>query len=320
MHVVIYLPTAFYSAIASAIAEVLQVVNDIDPAKPFTYEFVSRQRQAISKSHISFPAKQRPSKRMDVLILLAGATPDIAQTVDLLDDEIRRTKSLIRQADKDGAVIATTCASSYLLAASGLLNGKRATISWWLKKEASVRFPLVRWEPSRMIIRQGRIYTTGAAFAGLELISRLLIDLGFKEQERRVRKLLVLPPSRVLQSPYEEPANPYEHEPPFVQALNQLARKDLARLDPATLARSLRLSHRTLSRRFNDELQTSPGRWIQQKRLERAKLLLETTRFSVSEICYKIGYEDAPSFSRLFSAATGLTPRTYRHQIQSPGD
>jgi transcriptional regulator GlxA family with amidase domain len=314
MHVVVYLPSAFYSAIASTVVETLQAVNDVHGSPLFSFEFVAKHPRAVSKSGISFPAKTRPSKKMDVLILLAGLRPGIAETLRLLDEESEHTKPLIKLAQRQGAVIASTCGAAYLLAASGLLDGKRSTISWWLKKEAGRRFPKVRWEPSRLIIRQGRIYTSGAAFSGLELITALLIDLGFAKEERQVRKLMVLPPSRQFQSPYEMPVP--EPVDAFEKKLNALSKENLPRLNIEFLAQRFGMSPRTLSRRFFDEFQTSPGKWIQQKRLENARTLLEVTRLSISEVCYRVGYQDLASFSRLFAKTTGMPPGEFRRQIR----
>jgi transcriptional regulator GlxA family with amidase domain len=220
---------------------------------------------------------------------------------------------LIRLAQKQGAVIASTCGAAYLLAAAGLLDGKRSMISWWLKKEPNRRFPQVRWEPPRMIARQGRIYTSGAAFSGLELITTLLIDLGFTKEERQVRKLMVLPPISPIPEPYEmlyaEAVDPFENK------LNRLTKEHIQELDLRFLAERLGASSRTLSRKFFNELQTSPGKWIQDKRLEMARRLLESTRLNVSEICYRVGYQDVASFSRLFVKATGVPPAEFRRQI-----
>jgi len=177
------------------------------------------------------------------------------------------------------------------------------------------RFPAVRWEPSRMIVRQGRIYTTGAGFSGLELITTLLVDLGFEKEERQVRKLMVLPPSRQFQSPYEE-AFP-EVRDPFEKQLNGFSKDNIRELDLRFLANRLGMSFRTLSRKFKNELQITPGKWIQNKRLEMARALLEMTRLSVSEICYRIGYQDVASFSRLFAKSTGMPPADFRRQIVS---
>jgi transcriptional regulator GlxA family with amidase domain len=86
MHVVVYLPSAFYSAIASTVVETLQAVNDVHGSALFSFEFVAKHPPAVSKSGISFPAKIRPSKKMDVLILLAGLRSEISETLRLLDE------------------------------------------------------------------------------------------------------------------------------------------------------------------------------------------------------------------------------------------
>jgi transcriptional regulator GlxA family with amidase domain len=316
MHVVVYLSSGFYAAIAATIIETLQAVNSVTGTKVFSFEFVAKQKRAVSKSGIRFKANTEPSKKMDVLILLAGAESEAAQTVQLLDRETKHVLALIHDAQRQGSIIAATCGASYFLAGSGILDGKRSTISWWLKKEASRRFPAVRWEPSRMIIRQGRIYTTGAGFSGLELITTLLLDLGLSKEERQVRKIMVLPPSRQFQSPYED-SFPVAVDP-FDKQLNQLSREHIRQLDLQFLARRLGMSSRTLSRKFSQELQTTPGRWIREKRLEMARALLETTRLTVSRICYRIGYQDAASFSRLFAKSAGLPPAEFRRQIATP--
>ena len=315
MHVVIYLPSAFYAAIATTIIETLAAVNEVSSAKVFTFEFVAKRAHAVSKSGIRFQAKTEPSKKIDVLILLAGAESEAAQTMQLLDREMKHVLPLIQRAHRQGALVAATCAASYFLAGAGMLDGKRSTISWWLKKEASRRFPAVRWEPSRMIIRQGRIYTTGAGFSGLELITTLLLDLGLSKEERQVRKIMVLPPSRQFQSPYEEsfPAT----TDPFEKQLNQFSKENIRDLDLQFLARRLGMSSRSLFRKFIKELQTTPGKWIQEKRLEMARALLETTRLTVAEICDRIGYQDVASFGRLFAKSTGMPPIEFRKQIAS---
>ncbi|MBV8214613.1 MAG: helix-turn-helix domain-containing protein [Verrucomicrobia bacterium] len=313
MHVVVYLSSGFYAAIAATIIETLQAVNSVSGTEIFSFEFLAKKSRAVSKSGIQFKANIEPSKKIDVLILLAGAESEATQTLQLMDRETKHVLPLIHEAERQGSIIAATCGASYFLAGSGILDGKRSTISWWLKKEASRLFPAVRWEPSRLIIRQGRIYTTGAGFSGLELITTLLLDLGLSKQERQVRKIMVLPPSRQFQSPYED-SFPAALDP-FEKQLNKLSRENIRELDLQFLALRLGMSSRTLSRKFSQELQTTPGRWIQEKRLEMARTLLEVTRLTVSEICYRVGYQDLASFSRLFAKSTGMPPAEFRKQI-----
>lgn len=205
-HIAIWLPSSFYSAVASTIVETLQVVNDVSSTAVFTYEFLSRTRQPVSTTGIRFSARAQPSRKMDALILLAPPGLDVQQLTRSLDHERQYTRPLIELAQEQRASIAALCGASYLLADAGLLNGKRATIAWWLKQEARRKFPRVRWDASRLIVRQGHVYTSGAGFSGLELITTLLVDLGFARQERLVRKIMVLPPPRRFQSPYELPS------------------------------------------------------------------------------------------------------------------
>jgi transcriptional regulator GlxA family with amidase domain len=254
---------------------------------------------------------------MDCLIVLGVPGMDPHAVTDALSVEARHVRPLIALARRQGARIAATCAGGYLLADSGILDGKRATISWWLKDEVARLFPRVRWEPSRLLVRQGRIYTTGAGFSGLELITTLLVDLGFPDQERRVRKLMVLPPPREFQSPYEFPMSDVVPQvEPFEGRLNEIAKKNIRYLSLTLLAQELGMSARTLTRRFHEKLDFTPGKWIQAKRLEMARLLLEDTRLKLAEVCYRVGYQDVPSFCRLFAKTTGMAPGEFRKQIR----
>ncbi len=318
VHLVIWLPTRFYSAVAATLIETLQIVNDFTGEALFSYEFVSARRSTTSMSGISLRTRLRPSRKMNGLIVLGVPGTEPRELADALHVEARHVRPIIALARRQGARIAATCAGSYLLAESGILNEKRATISWWLKDEVVRRFPRVRWEPARLLVRHGQIYTTGAGFSGLELITTLLVDFGFPDEERRVRKLMVLPPPREFQSPYEfSMSDVVPQADYFERRLNETAEKSLRLLSVEVLARQLGMSERTVTRRFHDELGLSPGKWIQARRLQMARALLEDTRLKISEVCYRVGYQDAPSFCRLFARTTGMTPGEFRKQIRT---
>jgi transcriptional regulator GlxA family with amidase domain len=297
--------------------EILELVNNIKRAKAFSFEFVSRRSPSRSTGGVSFISRANPSRKMDVLVLLAMPGLEVPQLIRDLDNESKYSKPIIALARRQGAIVAAHCGGCFLLADSGALDGKRSTISWWLKAEAARRFPKVRWDASRLVVRQGQIYTCGGGFSGLELAKALLVDMGFAKEERIVRKLLLLPPTRRFQSPYEFQLDTLSEDvDPLGQRLNELSRKNLRVLSLDFLASELGMSKRTMSRRFNDELETNPGKWIQERRLEAARTLLEGTKLSIAEICYRIGYQDAASFSRLFSKTTGMAPGEFRKQLQ----
>lgn len=315
MHFVIFLPQGFYAAIAATIAETLQAINDQTRPDTITYEFVSSKKHAVSRSGIVFQSNAKPSRKMDVLILLTSLGAEMNPSTKLMKEENEETRPLLKKAQEQGTVIAATCGAAYLLASSGLLDERRATISWWLKKEVSELFPKVKWETTKILVRDGNIYTSGGGFSGLELITTLLSDLGFSAEERIVRKLLVFPPARQFQSPYEFPlAIPCND---FEGKLNEFLKQEADQLSLPNLAEYLGMSPRTLARKFQDELAISPGKWIQQKRIDMAITLLEETNLSISEICYEIGYQDVSSFTRLFAKITGMSPGEFRRQIKS---
>jgi transcriptional regulator GlxA family with amidase domain len=297
--------------------EILELVNNIKRAKVFSFEFVSRRSPSRSTGGVSFVSSANPSRKMDVLVLLAMPGLEVPQLIRDLNNESKYSRPIIALAQRQGAIVAAHCGGCFLLADSGALDGKRSTISWWLKAEAARRFPKVRWDASRLVVRQGQIYTCGGGFSGLELAKALLVDMGFSKEERIVRKLLLLPPTRRFQSPYEFQLDTLSQDvDPLGQRLNELSRKNLRELSLDFLASELGMSKRTMSRRFNDEFETNPGKWIQERRLEAARTLLEGTKLSIAEICYRIGYQDAASFSRMFSKTTGMAPGEFRKQLQ----
>jgi transcriptional regulator GlxA family with amidase domain len=268
VHVAIYLASDFYSAIALTAVETFQTVNELRSEAAITWEFVSSEKQAISKSGVAFTSRRKPLKKMDVLMLLAGAKPKVEQTIDLLHRESRRARPIIELAHSQRATLAATCGAAFMLAACGLLDRKRATVAWWMKDAVARLYPQVRWQSSRIIVRDGRIYTTGAGFAGMELIRQLLRDKGFADEEQKTSKLLVLPPVRLWQSPYEIVS---EHLPidPFEKKIEDVASKDIKKLSVPFLANCLGMSPRTVARAFLRELKTSPGKWIQEARIRR---------------------------------------------------
>jgi transcriptional regulator GlxA family with amidase domain len=308
----IYLPGEFYSGVASSLFEIIQVINQVKNKEVISVEFVAHGKAARSRSGVLFPASPLSNKKIDVLLVLAGLGAELVPNEEVLEKESLKALPIIKKALKDKAIIGATCGAAYFLAKAGLLNGKRATISWWLKRLALRRFPDVRWEPSRMVIRSGRIYTSGGGFSGFELLSAILIDIGFSKEEKLVRKLMVLPPARTSQAPYELDGIAGITDSDFIEKLERLAKKYLPDLSVVLLARELHVSERTLARKFRDELSISPGKWIQEKRLLKAKILLESGSLSIDQVCMDIGFEDLSSFSRLFKKTTGMSPTEYK--------
>lgn len=313
MHFVLYLPRNFYAGVAASLIEMIGAINEVSKKEVLTLEVIATGKSARSRSGLTIATQTRTSRKIDVLLLLAGAGAELQPDAGLLKKEYRQASPLIQQAQRNGAILAATCGASFFLAYAGLLDGKKATVSWWLKTLAADLFPKVKWDTARLLVRSGKLFTSGGGYAGFELMAALLKEKGFSKELLLARKLMVLPPARTSQSPYDlGEVTTLASTPSFLQELEKYLRTQLAQLSPPFLAARLHLSPRSLHRKFMAEAGMTPGKWIQQKRLEKARVLLETTTTPIDDVCMEVGYEDLSSFSRLFKKTVGLSPTEYR--------
>lgn len=316
MNVVVYLPGNFYASVGAFVCELFLTLNAVRGRRHFNVKFISRHRKAITRSGIRFPVARLDPDKIDLLVLLAGHSLNLLNLERELDEEIDFAQQVIKRAARDKAVIAGTCSASLLMAKAGLLDHKRATVSWWADAAAKRLFPRVKWDSSRIITRHKNIYTCGGVYSAMDLLTAVLVDMGYEADTRQARKLLVSPPVRQLQQPYatESSLGPKSE---FQSRLDRLVEElglDQVSLD--SIARGFVLTPKTLARRFKLELDVTPGKWLQAARISKAREYLETSALSVAEICNRIGYGDQASFTRLFSRITGLTPSEYRRQMR----
>lgn len=223
----------------------------------------------------------------------------------------------LRTLHRAGTVLVSVCAGAFLLAETGVLNGRRATTHWVYDAPFAARFPAVRLDTGRLLIDDGDVITAGGLMAwtdlGLTLVER---HLGPALMREVARYLLVDPPGRE-QRTYAAFLPRFDHgDAAIVKAQHQLHR------DPATpgpaLATEAGLEDRTFLRRFRRATGLTPTAYRHALRLGQAQLLLETTRQTVDQIAWAIGYDDPGAFRRLFQAHLGLSPRAYRQKFAHP--
>ena len=230
--------------------------------------------------------------------------------------ENQHALQLLQRAAARGSTVAASCSAVLLLAGAGLLDGRRATISWWLAALLRRMAPACQVDEMRMVVEDGPVVTAGAAFAQIDLMLWLLRrQFGQALSEAVARVLLV--DGRQLQSPYIDPA--------MVNAGHDL----LARIEAEVratlphppsveaLANALAMSPRTLARHVRSASGRSPLALIQSVRLACARDLLEGGRWSVDEVAHRVGYQDATALRRLMKKAFGATPRQMRGTLDS---
>lgn len=316
MNVVVYLPENFYASVGAFVSELFLTLNAVRGRQHFNVKFIAKNQKAITRSGIRFPVTKLVPDKIDLLVFLAGHSMSLLNLERELDEEIDFARQIIKRAIRDKAVIAGTCSASLLMAKAGLLDSKRATVSWWASAAARRLFPQVKWDSARIIARHKKIYTSGGVYSAMDLLTSVLVDMGYEADTRQARKLLVSPPVRQLQSPYETEFS-LGPRSEFQLRLDRLVEElgvDKVNLD--SIARGFAMTPKTLARRFKLELDVTPGKWLQTVRIAKAKEYLEVSTLSVGDICGRIGYGDQASFTRLFGRVTGLTPSEYRRQMR----
>lgn len=228
----------------------------------------------------------------------------------------KETIDWLYQQGRQGACLCSVCAGAFLLAQTGLLNGKRATTHWHLAEDFARQFPEVILQRDKMIVDEGNYITAGGVSAYLDLALYLVARLGSPTLAASLSKLLLIDPSRRLQLPYQSCLFKKDHGDTAILAIQEWLDDRIGTpLTIRKIAEKAKLGERTFMRRFKKATGESPLVYLQQLRMEEAKKLLETSRESVEEITWKSGYEDASSFRKLFLKYTGLTPSAYRKKF-----
>lgn len=247
----------------------------------------------------------------DTVVVASMATSRIPTE---LPAEVAAALALIRP----DARIVSICTAAFVLAAAGLLDGRKATTHWHLAERFRQLYPRVELDPDVLFVDSGRILTSAGAASGVDACLHVVRKDHGSELANFVARCCVVPPFRDGgQAQYiEQPV-------PESGAASTAATRAwvLERLDePLTLsdlAAHARMSRRTFARRFNEEVGLSPGRWIVQQRIARARHLLESSDLSVDQIAGHVGFATGASLRQHLHAAIGVSPQAYRRTFQT---
>lgn len=229
-------------------------------------------------------------------------------------DQVRPVLAWLRERHAAGAWLASVCTGAFVLAATGLLDGRTATTHWGAAEAFRRRYPRVRLCPQRLITDEGTLFCAGGAHAGVDLALYLVGRIHGREVATRCARALVVDPGRTSQDPYAVFGTQRAHgDEAVIRAQARMEAEYSEALRVEELAAATGMSQRTFERRFKAATGDTPLRYLQRVRVEAAKRLLEVEAHSTfQEITLRVGYEDAASFRRLFTRQTGLAPGHYR--------
>ena len=246
------------------------------------------------------------------LLLIPPFLPHVEPQPDRLGEGKGWIHILYRRRTRIGAL----CTGSFVLAETGLLDGRTATTNWHFSRIFRRRFPRVNLKPERILTEDGGLICTGAATASFNLALHVIDKFGSGEVATACAKSLLVDPNRSSQAPYVISEFPRDHnDAEVVMAQDWLEANFAKRIVIDAVAARVGISPRHVKRRFKAATGESPLSYLQRVRIEAAKKRLETTKENMDDITVKIGYEDSSSFRRLFKKSTGLSPREYREKF-----
>jgi transcriptional regulator GlxA family with amidase domain len=216
---------------------------------------------------------------------------------------------------KNGAEIASLCIGSFLLASTGLLNGRKCATHWIAANDFRNMFPEVKLVPDQVITSEDGIYTSGGAYSSLNLILYLIEKYAGRDMAILCSKVFQIEIERNSQSPFMIFNAQKNHEDDVIKKVQLYIEKNYEeKISVDNLATMFGVSRRNLERRFRKVTFNSIVEYIQRVRIEAAKISLEKTRENVNEAMYKVGYTDTKAFRTTFKRITGLSPIQYRNK------
>ncbi len=301
----------------AALTDTLSSANELaatlpDAPAPIEFTLVGVRKHVRTAQGLTVPVLPATSvRRPDVVLVpaLGAKMPDrLAARLALPD--VADAMLVLQRCSHAGATLGAACTGTFVLAESALLDGQRATTSWWLAPMFRQRYPRVLLDESRMLVNSAGFTTAGAAMAHLDLALGVVRGRSPALAALAARYLLV--EARGSQAGFVIPDH-LAHADPVVERFEGWARQRLASgFSLADAARSVGASQRTLARRLQSVLGKTPLSYFQDLRVERAVHLLQTSAESVDQIATKIGYADGVTLRSLLRRKLGRGVRELR--------
>lgn len=216
---------------------------------------------------------------------------------------------------KRGAEVASLCIGAFLLADTGLLNGRRVATHWMFANEFRTMFPEVELVVEKIITDEHGIYSSGGAFSYLNLMLHLIEKYAGRNVAVFCAKLFQIDIDRATQSPFVIFQGQKDHEDEPVKKAQEFIEKNVSeKITVDQLASLFAVGRRNLERRFKKATSNTIAEYIQRVKMEAAKKHLETSRKNINEVMYDVGYSDTKAFRTIFKKVTGLSPMEYRNK------
>lgn len=246
-------------------------------------------------------------------LIIISSILDIDRTLEVQGEVI----DWLIERHQAGTHIATICTGAFVLAETGLLDGKTATTHWGYADQFHKRYPQIELKPDRLITDEGDLFCSGGYHAGIDLSLYLVEKYCGHAVALQSAKSTIADIGRKTQAPYAIFQFQKDHRDDRILAVQEWIESNFRQnFNYDHLSREHGMSRRTFERRFKSATGDTPLNYQQRIRVEAAKRLLEEKRQSFEEITRQVGYEDSSSFRKVFIKQTGLRPTEYRQKFQ----
>jgi len=245
------------------------------------------------------------------LVFIPAISGDIPTALELNKDYI----PWIVQQHGNGSEIASLCIGAFLLAATGLLNGKKCSTHWNAAGLFRNMFPEVELVDAKVITEENGIYSSGGANSYWSLLLYLVEKYTDRETAILASKYFLVDIDKSSQSPFAIFKGQKEHNDEAVKDVQDYIEQNIEqKITVDVLADKVAVGRRSFERRFKRATHNSVLTYIQRVKIEAAKRSFESSRKNINEVMYDVGYTDTKAFRTTFKKITGLTPIEYRNK------
>jgi transcriptional regulator GlxA family with amidase domain len=214
---------------------------------------------------------------------------------------------------KNGAEVASICTGAFMLASSGLLDGKNCSTHWAAVENFRIMFPKVNLQADKLITDENGIYTNGGAYSFLNLMLYLVEKYFDRQTAIFCSKVFQIDMDRQSQSAFTIFTGQKLHSDEMVkQAQTYIESKLQEKISVEQLSSRFAVGRRNFDRRFIKATGNTPIEYLQRVKIESAKKAFETSRKTINEVMYEVGYSDVKAFREVFRKITGMSPLEYR--------
>jgi len=219
----------------------------------------------------------------------------------------------IEQQYRNGAEVASICTGAFLLASSGVLDGKSCSTHWAVADNFRSKFPQINLQTDKLITDEHGIYTNGGAYSFLNLIIYLIEKYYGRQTAIYCSKVFQIEMDRQSQSAFIIFKGQKQHGDEMVkEAQTYIESRLQEKISVEQLSSRFAVGRRNFDRRFIKATGNTPVEYAQRVKIESAKKALETTRKTINEVMYDVGYSDTKAFREVFKKITGMSPLEYR--------